>query len=135
MQNDQIIYCADAIAYHQDEGKIVIVQRLSTVPGLALPGGKRENNESLSETISREFSEETGLIFIPRGIWCTYAESGRDPRGNYVSTVFYGTARGVPKDENGKTKVILMERDIILASLDRFVFDHGCVLSEFLYRS
>jgi 8-oxo-dGTP diphosphatase len=130
--NTKPIICADAIARYGS--KIVIVERLSSVPGLALPGGKQDPDETLSKTAIREFTEETGLSLSLLEVLGTYAEEGRDPRGNFISTVFTGIAAGIPKDETRKTCVIFLDKEEILAEKERFVFDHFQVLSDYFKR-
>jgi adenine phosphoribosyltransferase len=124
------ITCADVIARYEE--KFVLIERLSSVPGLAFPGGKQESGERLSATAIREFAEETGLVFVIEGVLGTYAEPDRDPRGAYVSTVFIGTASGTPRAENGKTRVILLNEEEMIASKGLFVFDHAVMMQDFL---
>ncbi len=130
MSDSDIIYCADGIGWYQ--GRIVLVERLSKVPGLALVGGKQEFGETLTATIRREFWEETGFDFLPNEVFRTYAEPGRDPRGAYVSTVFWGIASGTPKNEDGKTRVVLLDIAEFAAVKERFVFDHGKILEDYI---
>ena len=125
-----ITYCADVIAKLAD--KFVVIRRLSALPGLAFPGGHREKDEYLSDTAYREFEEETGLELIITGTLCTKAEPGRDPRGNYVTTVFFGEARGIPKNEAGQTEVILMSREEIIARSNEFILDHFAMFKEYI---
>jgi len=130
--NGKIIICADVIARYGD--KIVIVERLNSFSGLALPGGKQEHGEFLSETAAREFREETGLALAIGGVLGTFADDGRDPRGRYVSTVFTGSASGDPEGEEKKTRVVFMTKKEILVSGRRFLFDHFEILSEYFDR-
>ncbi|MDB5194458.1 MAG: hydrolase [Parcubacteria group bacterium] len=130
--SERIIYTADAIALYKATSSLVLVERLSSVPGFSLPGGKQDPGESLSETVVREMDEETDLSFVPEGVFGTYAEAGRDPRGNYVTTVFFGYANGVPHDEPGKTKVHIVPLSDLLYLIPKFVFDHGKIVTEYL---
>ena len=65
-----------------------------------------------------------------RGVVGTYAEPGRDPRGEYVSTVFIGIASGIVSDEEGKTEVRLLDEEEMLDS--EFIIDHGKMLRDYL---
>ncbi len=132
-KNSGIVYCADVVALYK--GSIVIVERLGSVKGWALPGGKQNPGEMLTETAKREFKEETGLDLVIKETLFTRAEVDRDPRGRYVSTVFWGRAHGKSRDEPGKTKVIFLrpaELAELIKSKDRFIFDHASILEESL---
>jgi len=52
-----------------------------SMTGLALPGGKQNPGETLSQPAQREFLEETGLLLTIEKTLETRAEEGRDPRG------------------------------------------------------
>ena len=125
-------YCADAIAFYENTGLIVVVVRLGQVKGLALPGGKQDPDESLSDTISREIDEETGLSFIVQETFGTYADPGRDPRGKYVSTVFVGKARGTLRNEPNKTQVALYDLATFECTKGAFAFDHAKIIQDYL---
>jgi 8-oxo-dGTP diphosphatase len=132
MKQGAPIYCADIIArYGGPKGPIVLVERLGSIRGLALPGGKQEKDELLSETARREFREETGLALSIEGVLGTYAEGTRDPRGHYVSTVFVGKAIGVQRDESEKTRVLLLEKGEVLERRNEFVLDHFLILTNY----
>lgn len=128
-----IIYCADVIArLGGPSGPLVLVERLGSAKGIALPGGKQDSGELLSDTARRELSEETGLSLSIEGVLATSAKPGRDRRGDYVSTVFVGTAHGTPQNEPGKTRVLLLTQEDALARRNEFVFDHFDLLSRYL---
>lgn len=76
---------------------------------------------------------KAGLSLSISGVFGTYAEEGRDPRGNYVSTVFMGVAYGSPRAEVGKTKIILMERPEIFEAKELFVFDHFQIMEQYFH--
>lgn len=127
----EIIYCADVIARHAPTGTLVLVERLGSMKGLAFPGGKHERGELLSETARREFFEETGLSLVIHGVLATCAQPGRDARGHYVSTVFLGEASGMPRDEEHKTRVLLLTEEEALARKNDFAFDHFDLLVQY----
>ncbi|MFH1174590.1 MAG: NUDIX hydrolase [archaeon] len=122
--------CADVIAFHQ--GKLVLIERLTTPRGLALPGGRLKEGESLEQCAVREFKEETGLTLSIDGQFRTYSNPGRDPRGQKVSTVFFGIAHGLPKHERNKTKVVLCTIARLDKYLQEFVFDHCTIIQDFV---
>lgn len=129
----KIVYCADVIArLNEPSGPFVLVERLSSQKGIALPGGKQEPGETLSDTACREFFEETGLTLTITEVLTTEAEEGRDPRGRYVSTVFLGYAEGTVRDEPGKTRVLLLTQQEVFEREREFVFDHFKILSDYL---
>ena len=130
--SEKIVYCADAIVHYGNMKRIVLVERLGGVNGLALPGGKQNTGENLSETIRREVREETGLHFVPEEVLGIYADPMRDPRGRYISCVFIGMAHGVMRDEPGKTRVVMKDlRDLESFKAD-LMFDHARILSEYV---
>lgn len=131
-----IVYCADVIArYGGPGGPLVLVWRLGSVQGLSLPGGKQEPGETLSETACRELFEETGLTLTITDVLETRAEPERDPRGNFVTTVFFGTAEGVVRDEVNKTRVCLLSGNEVVLREREFSFDHFSVLANYLKRT
>jgi len=121
-------YCADAIALYQ--GKLVLVERLKEPLGYALPGGRYDRLESAVDCAVREFKEETGLILFIEGMVGTYDTPGRDPRGPKVSTVVYGTANGKMRDEEGKTRVFLLEPGRVDQYEKQFAFDHYTIIKD-----
>ena len=131
-----IVYCADVIArYGTPQGPLVLIERLGSVKGLGLPGGKQESFETLSETARRELLEETGLTFSISEVLGTRAEYGRDPRGRFISTVFLGIARGTMVNETDKTHVLLLSEAEVVQRKNKFVFDHFSILTDYFKRT
>ncbi len=137
MKNDEKIeYCSDIIAFY--ENKLVLVERLNFPTGLALPGGRRDYLEGKLEDAvlcaARELEEETGLQFNNINYFNRYDAKERDPRGQKISDVFYGSASGYIANEPGKTKVVLADiRN--LPSRENFAFDHYDVIQDWILYS
>lgn len=127
---EKIFICADVVAEYR--GKVVLVQRLNKPAGFALPGGKHDPGEYLSDAARREFLEETGLGLEIENVLGTFANLNRDPRGRYVSTVFAGRASGAPKDEPGKTKVVFLAKEELNGIKGQIMFDHWEMLEKYL---
>lgn len=127
----QPVQVTDAIAQNE-EGKFLLINRLNFPSGLALSGGKRDPGETLEETIIREVWEETRLKFTIERTLGVYDKPGRDPRGNFATTVFVGTVRGVPENEEGRTEVLWLTKEEILANYPQdFAFDHFKILQDY----
>lgn len=121
-QMGKTIECVDVLA--KVGKKFLIIERLSEPTGLALPGGKVDAGEKPEDAARRESLEETGFAVDIRGIIGRYDGEGRDPRGAYVSTAFYGLASGTPKDEPDKTRILLLTEAEIRTRGSEFVADH-----------
>lgn len=130
MTTEKIVYCVDVIARHR--GKIVLLERLSSIPGLALPGGKVEEGEIFSDAARREFKEETGLRLEVEETLGVRAEPGRDPRGHYVTTIFSGIAYGTIRNEDRKTRVLLVDPSEVMNWRENFILDHADILESYL---
>lgn len=127
---EKILICADVVAEYL--GKVVLVKRLNKPAGFALPGGKHDPGEFLSDAARREFLEETGLSLEIENVLGTFADSRRDPRGRYVSTVFTGRASGMCKDEPGKTRVVFLAKEELPGMKGQILFDHWEMLEKYL---
>ncbi len=109
---------------------IVLIERLNPPKGLALPGGFVEVGESVEEAALREMKEETGLEVKLKRLLGVYSDPSRDPRGHVVSVVFVADAEGKPKAGSDAKLVHVYKLEEI--PLDKVVFDHGKILSDFL---
>ena len=130
-----IIYCADGVVRYN--GQFVFVKRLAEGSPLALPGGKQECDaagnplEPLCRTMLRELKEETGLTGNIVATLSTYADDGRDPRGQFISTVFVVDATGVLSHEQGKTQSLVLGRDEVIQRYTEFAFDHADIMKDY----
>jgi 8-oxo-dGTP diphosphatase len=109
------------------DGRIVLIKRKNPPFGWALPGGFVDYGESFEDAALREAKEETGLEVSDLEQLHTYSDPGRDPRQHTASTVFAGSASGVPQagDDAGETG--LFSRD----NLPELVFDHARILADY----
>ncbi len=126
---ERIVYCADVIARYGD--RIVLIERLGRIRGLALPGGRQDPGETLTTTATREFREETNLDLIIECVLGMRGEAGRDPRGRNISCIFLGTAHGHPHGNPGESEVILFDLKTFKEHKHRFAFDHASILKEY----
>jgi 8-oxo-dGTP diphosphatase len=98
-RREGIVNTVDVLVVCQGE---VVVERRAYPPfedKLVLPGGHVDTaggphgygDRTLAEAAVRELQEETGLTVSPAELklLTVLDEPGRDPRGRYVSTVFY----------------------------------------------
>lgn len=130
-ENDPV-YTADCIAKNE-EGKYVFINRLTYPKGLALIGGKKEGEETPEQTILREVGEEVNLELTIEGELGVYDKPDRDPRGTYISTVLIGRVKGIPKGEKGKTEVVILTEEELLAKTSGdFAFDHHQMVQDYL---
>lgn len=124
------VECVDVVARRGE--KFVVIERLTYPQGLAWPGGKVDNGETVVDAVFREFREETGFVLAIKGFVGVYDDPKRDPRGRYVSTVFNGNALGAPKAEIGKTRVLELTKEEIEERRSEFIADHYQMFCDFL---
>jgi len=125
------VVTADAIAKYQ--GKLVLIERKKRPFGLALPGGKLEEGESLEKTVVRELLEETGLSATKVEQLRTYSEPDRDPRGRYITTVYVCETTGHPIAKSDAKKIVLVDpEEVRKIPRERFAFDHYRILMDYL---
>jgi 8-oxo-dGTP diphosphatase len=66
----------------------------------AIPGGHVDEEEDLEDAVRREVKEETGLDIDKWTQLKAFAKPHRDPRGRYVTVVFYSfVALRTPPDQ------------------------------------
>ena len=131
-QTSNCVHVADVIATLGK--KFVLIERLKSPFGLALPGGHVDHGESPKQAATREFTEETGLVMNHVRFVTRRRGKKRDPRYAMSETkVYRGVATGVITNERGFTRVVLLSRkEICELPPSRFAFDHHKILMKFL---
>lgn len=109
------------------DDRIVLIERKNPPYGWALPGGFVDYGESYETAALREAEEETGLTVTSLRQFRTYSDPDRDPRQHTASTVFIGSASGLPKagDDAGKAELFTKEH------LPKLAFDHARILEDY----
>jgi len=111
---------------------VVLVERLNSPPGWALPGGFVDYGETCEQAAVREMKEETGLDVILTGLLGVYSDPGRDPRSHTMSVVYTGVAHDISQlkagDDAAKAEVFA------LGKWPELAFDHAMILNDFLVR-
>jgi len=100
----------------------------------AFPGGHIDPGEHTAEAAVRELDEETGLRFGPEAMSLVgvYDTPGRDPRGNYSSTVYSVRLHPAwlpavqPADDADRAEWIPT------GQIQRLAFDHDRILRDVL---
>lgn len=123
-----MVATADAVVIRN--GKILFVERLNPAyqNQLALPGGKKNSDESIEDCVLRELKEETGLTGRIRYLIGVYSTPGRDPRGDYLSVAFLVDAEGdAVAGDDAKTVVWKTQAEAFEAGL---AFDHFDIVRD-----
>ena len=118
---------ADMIAEVGD--RIVFIERKNFPPGWAFPGGFVDVGETVEHAAVREALEETSLDVEPRALLGVYSRPDRDPRGQTVSVVYIGRARGNPRARDDAKEIGLFAPDKPPTPL---AFDHAEILKDYL---
>jgi len=107
---------------------IVLIKRKNPPYGWAIPGGFVDYGESLEKAAIREAKEETSLDVTLKYQMHTYSDPKRDPRKHTVSTVYVGSAQGIPKARDDAKEIGIFTDDEIDFPL---AFDHKQILSDY----
>jgi 8-oxo-dGTP diphosphatase len=118
---------ADVIAEIGD--RIALIERLNFPPGWAIPGGFVEFGETVEQAAVREALEETSLEVDLRALLGVYSRPERDPRGQAITVVYVGRARGTPHARDDARAIGLYLPDAPPAPL---AFDHAEILADYL---
>lgn len=134
LKYDQPSVAVDAIIENSD-GKILLIKRVNTPFGWALPGVFVEEGESLETAAMREALEETSLnVCLTKQLY-TYSDPHRDPRKHTISTVYVAQKicnnEAVARDDASE---VLWVRPIQIANFNSditMVFDHKQIIVDY----
>jgi 8-oxo-dGTP diphosphatase len=111
---------------------IILIDRLKSPYGWALPGGFVDYGESLEAAAQREAAEETGLQVTLIEQFQVYSDPQRDPRQHTLSVVFLAIAKGEFRAGDDAKNLEAFELWQIPVPL---CFDHDRILREYrVYR-
>jgi 8-oxo-dGTP diphosphatase len=118
---------ADVIA--EIGGQVVLIERRNFPFGWAIPGGFVDIGETVEAAAVRELREETSLEVELRALLGIYSRPDRDPRGQTVTAVYIGQARGVPRAADDAKGIELFAPD---APPSPLAFDHAEILADYV---
>ncbi|MDD2266689.1 NUDIX hydrolase [Sulfuricurvum sp.] len=108
---------------------IVLIERLNTPRGLALPGGFVDIGETVESAVVREMKEEISLDVTRNSLFGVYSDPARDSRFHCVSIVYICKASGTPKGaDDAKEAFVYRLEDIPYGKL---VFDHARIIRDY----
>ena len=112
---------------------IVLIERLNTPHGVAIPGGFVDIGESVENALVREMKEETNLDVKIESLLGVYSDPNRDPRFHTASIAYICSAVGTPKACDDAREVYIFSLDEL--PFDKMVFDHNKILEDFLEKN
>jgi len=118
---------ADVIAEVGD--RIALIERRNFPPGWAIPGGFVEYGETVEQAAVREALEETSLEVELRALLGVYSRPDRDPRGQTITVVYIGRARGTPQARDDARAIGLFSPTDPPSPL---AFDHAEILGDYV---
>jgi 8-oxo-dGTP diphosphatase len=107
---------------------IVLIERLNSPLGWAIPGGFVDYGEPLEVAARREAEEETGLAVELVEQFLVYSDPKRDERQHTISVVFLATASGEPMAGDDAKNIGIFESWRVPSNL---CFDHDRVLQDY----
>ncbi|MES1021662.1 NUDIX hydrolase [Gloeocapsa sp. BRSZ] len=107
---------------------IILIERLNSPLGWAIPGGFVDYGESVESAAQREAEEEIGLQVELIEQFQVYSDPQRDPRQHTLSVVFLATATGEPQAGDDAKNLGIFESWRIPTNL---CFDHDRILRDY----
>jgi len=108
---------------------IVLIERLNTPKGLALPGGFVDIGETVETAVVREMKEELTLDVTIESLLGIYSDPARDSRFHCVSIVYVCKAFGVAVGADDAKEAFVYALDDI--PYDKLVFDHAQIIRDY----
>lgn len=108
---------------------IVLIERLNTPKGLALPGGFVDIGETVETAVVREMKEELSLDVTIESLLGVYSDPARDSRFHCVSIVYVCKASGIPVGADDAKEAFVYSLDDI--PYERLVFDHAQIIRNY----
>lgn len=108
---------------------IVLIERLNTPKGLALPGGFVDIGENVESAIIREMQEELSLDVTIQSLHGVYSDPARDSRFHCVSIVYVCNAHGIPTGADDAKEAFIYCLDDI--PYNKLVFDHAQIIRDY----
>lgn len=108
---------------------IVLIERLNTPKGLALPGGFVDIGETVETAIVREMKEELTLDVTIESLLGVYSDPARDSRFHCVSIVYVCKAHGIPVGADDAKEAFIYTLDTI--PYEKLVFDHVKIIRDY----
>jgi len=109
---------------------LILIQRLNSPHGLALPGGFVDIGESVENALIREMKEEVSLNVEIESLLGIYSDPSRDPRFHTATAVYICKAYGSPKSGDDAKEVYVYKDECL--PFEKLVFDHEKILKDYL---
>jgi len=116
------------IIIRDNNGQVVLIERLNEPAGWALPGGFVDYGESLEIAARREAREETGMDLLDLWQFHAYSDPERDPRQHNISMVFTALGQGALHAGDDAKAARWFALDALPSPL---CFDHAQILADY----